>query len=282
MTTIRLVTDSTSDLTPEEIEKYNISVVPLNISIDDQHYVDGVTISKEEFMKKMRQSASLPKTAQPAIGKFVEVYDNLGKEASHIISIHLMKSISGTVDSARQAADITEASVTVIDSQFTSRSMGQIVLEAAKAIQEGKSYEEVLEVINKSIENTILYLTVLELDNLIKGGRISRLMGAFSNLLNIKLFLQVINGQIEIIQKGRGLKSLQKKYDQLFQEMLEVPQGIKAISIMHAGLNEFNQANIDILRKLFPDVPLTVVVTSPIIMSHTGENAMALTYLMND
>lgn len=282
MTTIRLVTDSTSDLTPEEIEKYNISVVPLNISIDDQHYVDGVTISKEEFMKKMRQSASLPKTAQPAIGKFVEVYDDLGKEASHIISIHLMKSISGTVDSARQAADITEASVTVIDSQFTSRSMGQIVLEAAKAIQEGKSYEEVLEVINKSIENTILYLTVLELDNLIKGGRISRLMGAFSNLLNIKLFLQVINGQIEIIQKGRGLKSLQKKYDQLFQEMLEVPQGIKAISIMHAGLNEFNQANIDILRKLFPDVPLTVVVTSPIIMSHTGENAMALTYLMND
>lgn len=282
MTTIRLVTDSTSDLTPEEIEKYSISVVPLNISIDEHHYVDGVTISKEEFIKQMRQSANLPKTAQPAIGKFVEVYDELGKEATHIISIHLMKSISGTVDSARQAADITEASVTVIDSQFTSRSMGQIVLEAAKAIDEGKSYEEVLDVINKAIENTILYLTVLELDNLIKGGRISRLMGAFSNLLNIKLFLQVINGQIEIIQKGRGLKSLQKKYDQVFQEMLEVPQGIKAISIMHAGLNEFNQANIDILRKLFPNVPLTVVVTSPIIMSHTGENAMALTYLMND
>ncbi|MCQ9208983.1 DegV family protein [Granulicatella seriolae] len=282
MTTIRLVTDSTSDLTPEEIEKYSISVVPLNISIDEHHYVDGVTISKEEFIKQMRQSANLPKTAQPAIGKFVEVYDELGKEATHIISIHLMKSISGTVDSARQAADITEASVTVIDSQFTSRSMGQIVLEAAKAIDEGKSYEEVLDVINKAIENTILYLTVLELDNLIKGGRISRLMGAFSNLLNIKLFLQVINGQIEIIQKGRGLKSLQKKYDQVFQEMLEVPQGIKAISIMHAGLNEFNQANIDILRKLFPNVPLTVVVTSPIIMSHTGENAMALTYLMNE
>ena len=256
--------------------------MPLNISIDEHHYVDGVTISKEEFIKQMRQSANLPKTAQPAIGKFVEVYDELGKEATHIISIHLMKSISGTVDSARQAADITEASVTVIDSQFTSRSMGQIVLEAAKAIDEGKSYEEVLDVINKAIENTILYLTVLELDNLIKGGRISRLMGAFSNLLNIKLFLQVINGQIEIIQKGRGLKSLQKKYDQVFQEMLEVPQGIKAISIMHAGLNEFNQANIDILRKLFPNVPLTVVVTSPIIMSHTGENAMALTYLMNE
>ncbi|NWP89533.1 DegV family protein, partial [Escherichia coli] len=91
----------------------------------------------------------------------------------------------------------------------TSRSMGMIVKEAAKAAQDGKTVEEILEIIEDAKKRTTLYLTVVNLDNLIKGGRISQLMGMFSNLLNIKLFLQVINGKIEIIQKGRGLKSLQ-------------------------------------------------------------------------
>ena len=104
-------------------------------------------------------------------------------------------------------------------------------------------------------------------------------MGAFSNLLNIKLFLEVINGKIEIVQKGRGLKSLQKKYDEVFEEMKACPTGIQEIGIMHAGLNEFNQSQIDTLRELFPEAKLTIVMTSPIIMSHTGVDAMAVTYL---
>ena len=185
------------------------------------------------------------------------------------------------VNAARQAADITESTVTVVDSDFTSRSMGIIVREAAKAAQEGKSAADVLEVIESTRQRTKLYLTVLNLDNLIKGGRISRVMGAFSNLLNIKLFLEVINGKIEIVQKGRGLKSLQKKYDEVFEEMKACPNGIQEIGIMHAGLSEFNKGNIDRVRELFPDVPLTIVTTSPIIMSHTGVDAMAITYLEN-
>lgn len=279
MSKIYIVTDSTADLTAEEIQQYNIHVVPLNITIDDQHYVDGVTISKEEFKEKMVASPNLPKTAQPAIGHFVEIFDELGKDGAKVISINLMQSISGTIDSARQAAEISTSDVTVIDSDFTSRSMGIIVKEAAKAALAGKSFEEVLATIESAKKRTTLYLTVLELENLIKGGRISRLMGAFSNLLNIKLFLQVIGGKIEIIQKGRGLKSLQKKYDEVFEQMQQAPHGIQEIGIMHAGLNEFNQQNIDKLKELFPEVPLTIVMTSPIIMSHTGVNAMALTYL---
>ena len=279
MSRIIIVTDSTADLTEQEIQDFNIHVVPLNITIQEEHYLDGETITKEEFKNKMIASSELPMTAQPSIGRFVELYDELGKDGSEIISIHLMNSISGTVNAARQAADITESTVTVVDSDFTSRSMGIIVREAAKAAQEGKSAADVLEVIESTRQRTKLYLTVLNLDNLIKGGRISRVMGAFSNLLNIKLFLEVINGKIEIVQKGRGLKSLQKKYDEVFEEMKACPNGIQEIGIMHAGLNEFNQSQIDTLRELFPDAKLTIVMTSPIIMSHTGVDAMAVTYL---
>ena len=279
MSRIIIVTDSTADLTEQEIQDFNIHVVPLNITIQEEHYLDGETITKEEFKNKMIASSELPMTAQPSIGRFVELYDELGKDGSEIISIHLMNSISGTVNAARQAADITESTVTVVDSDFTSRSMGIIVREAAQAAKEGKSAEEVLEVIESTRQRTKLYLTVLNLDNLIKGGRISRVMGAFSNLLNIKLFLEVINGKIEIVQKGRGLKSLQKKYGEVFEEMKACPNGIQEIGIMHAGLNEFNQSQINTLRELFPDAKFTIVMTSPIIMSHTGVEAMAVTYL---
>lgn len=281
MSRVYIVTDSTADLTEEEVKQFEISIVPMNISIDDENYIDGVTITKEEFKEKMIASAELPKTAQPSIGRFVEVYDELGKNGDSVISIQMMRSISGTVDAARQAADITETNVTVVDSDFTSRSMGIIVKEAAKASAEGKTVEEILEIIEDAKNRTTLYLTVVNLDNLIKGGRISQLMGMFSNLLNIKLFLQVINGKIEIIQKGRGLKSLQKKYDEIFEQMKSAPNGIQEIGIMHAGLSDFNEGNIARVRELFPDVPLTIVTTSPIIMSHTGVDAMAITYLEN-
>ena len=281
MSRVYIVTDSTADLTEEEVKQFEISIVPMNISIDDENYIDGVTITKEEFKQKMIESAELPKTAQPSIGRFVEVYDELGKNGDSVISIQMMRSISGTVDAARQAADITETNVTVVDSDFTSRSMGMIVKEAAKAAQEGKSVQEILEIVEDAKKRTTLYLTVVNLDNLIKGGRISQLMGMFSNLLNIKLFLQVINGKIEIIQKGRGLKSLQKKYDEIFEQMKATPNGIQEIGIMHAGLSDFNEGNIARVRELFPDVPLTIVTTSPIIMSHTGVDAMAITYLEN-
>lgn len=281
MSRVYIVTDSTADLTEEEVKNLEISIIPMNISFADQNYIDGVTITKEEFREKMIASEELPKTAQPSIGRFVEVYDDLGKNGDKVISIQLMKSISGTVDAARQAADITETDVTVVDSDFTSRSMGMVVKEAAKAAQQGKTVEDILEIIDDAKKRTTLYLTVVHLDNLIKGGRISQLMGMFSNLLNIKLFLQVIHGKIEIIQKGRGLKSLQKKYDEIFERMKNTPKGIQEIGIMHAGLSEFNEHNISKVKELFPDVPLTIVTTSPIIMTHTGIDAMAITYLEN-
>ena len=282
MSAIYLVTDSTADLTKEEISTYAIHVVPLTISIDDESFLDGVTMTKQEFMEKMQHSSQLPKTAQPSIGRFAEVYEALTKDGSSVISIHLMNSISGTVNAARQAADLVVGDVTVVDSSFTSRPQAMIVKAAAVAIQNGATKDEVLDVIKQAMQQSKLYLHIVELENLIKGGRISKAMGAFSNLLNIKLFLEVRDGAIQIVQKGRGLKSLQKKYDEIIHEMQQIPQGIKEIGITHAGLSEFNQAIITQLKNAFPNVPITIEITSPIIMTHTGLGAMALSYITNN
>ena len=141
---IHIVTDSTSDLTQQEIADNNIHVVPLSIQIDNQTYTDGVDIQPEEFMEKMAVSKELPKSSQPAPGKFKEVYDALGKDGDQIISIHMTGGMSGTVESARQAAQMSEADVTVIDSRFIASGLGIQLLEAARLRDAGATLDEMI------------------------------------------------------------------------------------------------------------------------------------------
>ena len=121
MSKIKIVTDSTVDLMAEEIKKYDIEVIPLTISIDGATYTDRVDITLSEFMKKMKESKELPKTSQPSAGAFLEVYDRLGLEGHDVISIHLTGGMSGTVQSAQSAANMTETNVTVVDSGLSQK-----------------------------------------------------------------------------------------------------------------------------------------------------------------
>ena len=139
MNKVKIVTDSTVDMTPEELKFYDITMVPLSIFIDGETFLDKVEIEQEEFLKRMNQSKELPKSSQPAVGTFVEVYDELGKDGSEIISIHMTGGMSGTVRSAESAASMSEAKVTVLDSKFISKAMSFQVVEAAKMAKEGKS-----------------------------------------------------------------------------------------------------------------------------------------------
>ena len=108
------MTDSSVQLTTEEIEKYDITVVPLSISINGKTYIDGVDISRRDFVEKMNESVELPKTSQPPIGRFVDTINNLTADGSEIIGIFLAKSLSGTIDAARQAAEIAGKSDKVL------------------------------------------------------------------------------------------------------------------------------------------------------------------------
>ena len=167
--TIKIVTDSTITVEPELIEKYGITIVPLAILIDGVLYQD-TDLSAAQFMSKMKVSKNLPKTSQPPVGVFSEVYDQLAEDGSQIISIHLTKALSGTVEAARQGAMLSNADVTVIDSDFIDQGLKFQVIEAAKLAAEGATKEEILAAIEKTKKNTELFIGIANLDNLVKGA----------------------------------------------------------------------------------------------------------------
>lgn len=277
MKKITIVTDSSAQLSPDEIKELDIKVLPLTILIDDKTYIDGENIEKIEFMELMDNAADLPKTSQPPLGKFVELYDQLGKDGSEVISIHMTESLSGTVNAARQAAQMTETKVTVIDSGFTDRGLAFQVIEAAKLVKKNIDKTTILNEIETVKENTRLFICVRTLDNLVKGGRVSRVVGAVSSLMNMKLIFELVDGKLESRVKGRGMKPI-NKWNQELKEKLKQTENLAEVSFSHA-------ADFDYISKLkaefqfaMPDVKMTMDHTGPIIATHTGEGAYAIIY----
>lgn len=274
---IHIVTDSTSDLTQEEITKNQIHVVPLSIQIDNATYTDGVDIQPEEFMEKMAVSKQLPKSSQPAPGKFKEMYDQLGKDGDQIISIHMTGDMSGTVESARQAAQMSEADVTVIDSRFIASGLGIQLLEAARLRDEGATLEQMIKRLEVVRDNTYLYVIVDTLDNLVKGGRIGKGRGFIGSLLNIKVIANLEGGSYNPVGKVRSHKQV---VNHLFKQFLEDTAGktVKMASISHAhGMKTMGTPLKEKIEATgYKDV--RVQFTSPIVSTHTGPGAIGFVY----
>ncbi|KRM43805.1 DegV family protein [Lentilactobacillus parafarraginis] len=277
MANVKIVTDSSAQLTDEEINEYGITVVPLTVMIDNTVYVEGDTITNETFVPKMMSAKDLPKTSQPPVGKFVETFNELGADGSQVLCINMLAAISGTVHAAEQAATLSTSEVTVIDSQMTDRGLGFQVIEAAKLAQQGADMPALLSRIEKIRDNTKLYLCVMTLDNIVKGGRLHPVAGAITNFLNIKLGLQVTGGKLKIVSKGRGDKSLRKFFNRIIDDMKNTP-ALKKIGISYVTESKVLKETVDELKATFPDVPLLYRITSPIISTHTGEGAFALIY----
>ncbi|WP_261807448.1 DegV family protein [Lapidilactobacillus luobeiensis] len=275
---IKIVTDSSVQLTPAEIEQYQITVIPLTIVIDDDVYTDGVDLSRSEFMDKMGRSRALPQTSQPSIGTILDCYDRLTADGSQVISIHMTETISGTVNAARQAAQISRATVTVIDSEFTDRAMAFQVLRAAELAQQGATLMEIVAAVEQVRSKTELYMSVTSLTNMVKGGRLSRVSGMLSSLLNIKVILQLHDSQLEAITKGRGMKTIHNFYRDLVKRMAVAGASIKMIGISHADALELADQVKDQLQAVLPQVPILVAPTSPVIATHTGPGAIAVMF----
>ena len=188
--TSKIVTDSSVTIEPEVVKELNITVVPLSVMIDSVLYSDA-DLKEGEFLHLMQQSKNLPKTSQPPVGVFAEVFEELGKDGSQIIAIHMSHALSGTVEAARQGASLSTADVTVIDSSFTDQAMKFQVVEAAKLAKEGKDLETILAHVEDVKNHTELYIGVSTLENLVKGGRIGRVTGLLSSLLNIRVVMQM-------------------------------------------------------------------------------------------
>ena len=281
MAQVKIVTDSTAMLLPDEIKKFDIQVIPLTIMIDDVTYQDGITISPVEFMDKMATSKNLPQTSQPALGVFTEIYEPLVADGSSVISIHLTKGLSGSVDAARQAAMMVDGDVTVIDSDLIDRSLGMVVLAAAEKAATGATRDEVLAEINAVKAKTEQYVLVSKLDNLVAGGRLSKTAGLLAGMLNIRIGAHVVKGNINVETKGRGVKSTKAYLRKIIEILQAAPNGVRAIGISTAGIPDKREALGEQLRKLFPGVEIVLQQTTPVVATHTGDDAIGFSYRLN-
>lgn len=272
MTKIKIVTDSSITIEPELAKDLNITIVPLTVMIDGVVYSDS-NLKEGEFLQLMKSSKNLPKTSQPPVGVFAEIFEDLSAEDVQIISIHMSHALSGTVEAARQGATLAKADVTVVDSSFTDQAMKFQVVEAAKMAKAGATLEEILQKLEEVKAKTELYIGVSTLENLVKGGRIGRVTGLISSLLNIRVVMQMTNHTLTPIVKGRGAKTFKKWLDDLKESLKE--KEIEEIGISYAGGPEFANQMKEELQE-FVEKPISVLETGSIIQTHTGENAWAV------
>lgn len=273
MTKIKIVTDSSVTIEPELVKQLDITVVPLSVMIDNVVYSDADLKEEGKFLQLMQESKNLPKTSQPPVGVFAETFEDLSKDGSQILAIHMSHALSGTVEAARQGASLSTADVTVLDSSFTDQALKFQVVEAAKLAQEGKELEEILSHVEDVKNHTELYIGVSTLENLVKGGRIGRVTGLLSSLLNIRVVMQMKDHELQPIVKGRGAKTFKKWLDDLITSLSE--RSVAEIGISYSGSADWAKEMKESLQA-YVEKPISVLETGSIIQTHTGENAWAI------
>ena len=273
MTKIKIVTDSSVTIEPELVKQLDITVVPLSVMIDNVVYSDADLKEEGKFLHLMQEAKNLPKTSQPPVGVFAEVFEDLCQDGSQILAIHMSHALSGTVEAARQGASLSTADVTVIDSSFTDQALKFQVVEAAKLAQEGKDMEKILSHVEEVKNHTELYIGVSTLENLVKGGRIGRVTGLLSSLLNIRVVMQMKDHELQPMVKGRGAKTFKKWLDELITSLSE--RSVAEIGISYSGSSDWAKEMKDNLQP-YVEKPISVLETGSIIQTHTGENAWAI------
>lgn len=207
MNKIAIVTDSTSDIPKELVNRYNIRVIPLTVSYKDKLYYDGVDLKIDELLEMLDEGEELPKTSQINPARFSQEYKKLLDEGYKIISIHISSNLSGTYQSALIAKDMLETDdIYVVDSRSVSFGTGMLALKAAKMIEEGKEVEEIYNTLNDLAQRSRVAFILDKLDYLKKGGRLSGAQAAIGTLLNIKPIIYINEGRLEILDKTRGMK----------------------------------------------------------------------------
>lgn len=280
MNKFKVVTDSTVDLTKEEILKYGITITNLTSLLEGITYVDTLeTQHRKDFVTIVDQAKTLPKSSQPSIGEVVSVYEELTNDGYDVISIHISSGLSGTYESAVQAAEMVEGNVVVIDSKYAARAMAFQVLKACECAEKGMTVEETLPLIEEVRENTTLNIAVINLDNLIKGGRINNILGGFTKLLNIKVNLNLVDGSLQPDIKGRGTKTIVNRYSEIINNINNSDKKVVAIGITHTGLTDYSDKIINMLKDNFPDTEVNISYACQAISVHTGSNALALQIL---
>lgn len=280
MNRIAVVSDSTCDIAPEQLEKLSVTMVPLKVHFGNETYRDWIDFTPEEFYVKLKASAVLPTTSQPTPGEFAEVYCRLDEEGyDGVVVLTLSAKLSGTYESATMAIAESPLPVRVVDTTFVSGGTGLIVEEACAARDAGGDIDAVERAAVNAAGETELFFVVDTLDYLVKGGRAGRAQGMAASLLSIKPVLEVKGGLIEPFLKCKGTrKALAEMAEHVAQRSKDLgPLKVRVIHAVSLGIAEdlaaaIREAGADVASLDYDEIGC-------VIGTHVGPGAVGVAYL---
>jgi DegV family protein with EDD domain len=269
---MKIVTDSAVDLPEEMFAQLGIERMPLLITFGAEVLRSGVDIQAEEFYRRLVASRdNLPTTSQPSVGEFVELYRRVGQTDKDIVSVHVSSGLSGTLNSATQAArQCPELNITLIDTKTLSAAEGFQVVAVAQAIRRGYSVEQMVKRAHEVGDQTEIFFTLDTLYYLQKGGRIGRVQAMAGALLNLKPVITVDKGPGTYITVGKGRsipKALTIIADQVHEKMKDRPAWVH---VLHTDSPDQAQALDDLIRTRMPKARFTRGQIVPVLGVHTG------------
>ena len=268
---VRIVTDSSCDLTEAETTELGVEVVPLSIRFGDAEYQDRFELSVEAFYAKMAASDALPETAAPAPGLFEQAFKTQAAAgADAIVCLTISEELSATIQSARNAAKgFADVPVTVVDSKSITMGLGNLVASAARAAADGASTEEVVALIEERRPRSRVFGALDTLENLKKGGRIGGAQAFLGSVLSIKPIVDISTGKVEEAAKQRTRKkSLQWLCDRIVQD-----GDVEQLTIVHSNATDLDEFRAIAASKLdLSDVRFGMI--GPVIGTHGGAGIM--------
>ncbi|GGK20652.1 degV domain-containing protein [Deinococcus malanensis] len=242
--TIAIVTDSTSDLSPELLGHHGIVSVPLYVLFDGKMHKDGIDLTPQELFDGLRAGKKTPSTSQPSPAEFAEVYRQALESADQVLSVHISGQLSGTVGSARLAAQEFADRVTVVDSGSVSMGLGLRALRAAELARQGRSVPEIVQTLERVGTQADIRFTVGTLEFLKLNGRIGGAAALLGGMLNIKPVLVVRGGRVESGGRARGHKKAIQDIVDYVRKYVETHGGARVALMSTVG----GEAYVDEVR----------------------------------
>jgi len=275
--TVKIVTDSLSDIAGDLVGELGITVVPLYVRFGETVYRDRVEITTEEFYRRLVSEAALPSTTQPTPNDFLEVYNALAKETDEILVIVVSSKLSGTYQSATQAKELAEGKcrIEIVDSLSVAMGMGLIVIAAVNAVKDGANLDKAADLARRAVPRSHLIAYFDTLKYLAKGGRIGKASGLLGSLLSVKPILTVKDGEMSPLTRVRSLSAgLDYLYD-----IAAGFSNIEGLAVEHATTPDDADKLVERLSAIYPKERIHRSVISPVVGTHAGPNALALTIL---
>lgn len=266
--TVKIVTDSLSDIPPKVVEELGITVIPLLVRFGTEVYRDGVDLTSEQFYDKLKHSKKLPSTSVPPPGAFADVYDRLAEETDGILAITVSSKLSGTYDTALQAVGLmkTKCRVQVLDSQLTSMGQGLVVIAAARTAQAGANLDELIDLCRSKIPRIDVRGVFDTLEYLKRGGRIGRASALLGSILKVNPIITLKDGAVEPAGRTR---SRAKAIEYLYNFAMSYSH-IEEMAVADATTPDEADMLVERLSSKFPRERVYRSKVSPGIGTHTG------------